>query len=382
METPKKRINIQNDDNKCFLWCHIRHLNSVDKSPQRITKEDKEFVDKLNYEGISFPVSRKDYSKIEVLIKICINTFCYENKTVYLVYLSDQKFDNNMDLLLILGYYVRIKNFNRLMFNKAKNKNKKCFCKSCLRCFSSNKVLNEHRKDCLIVNIKQNVKLESGFISFKNYSRQIPVPFKIYADFECILKSCDIGINTRKYQNHVPCNFAYNDEYNYCRRITRKHFCKNLIMTAEENEKFELANICWICDGLIENCDNKIRDHKGHVTGKYRGAAHYSCNINLKISNKVPVIFDHLKGYNSHLTFKELSRFNGLKIDVIPNGLEKYMTFTLNKNLVFIDSMLFMNSSLDKLVKNLSDKDFKYLSLEFSGEELRLEKRVFILTST
>ena len=50
------------------------------------------------------------------------------------------------------------------------------------------------------------------------------------------------------------------------------------------------------------------------------------------------------------------------------------MAFTVNRNLVFIDSMLFMNSSLDKLVKNLSDEDFKYLSGEFSGEKLKLVK--------
>ena len=86
----------------------------------------------------------------------------------------------------------------------------------------------------------------------------------------------------------------------------RKHFNKNLIMTAEENEKFEMANICWICGGLIENCDNKVRDHC-HISGKYRGAAHYSCNINLKIAKKIPVIFHSLKGYDSHLIFKELS---------------------------------------------------------------------------
>ena len=85
------------------------------------------------------------------------------------------------------------------------------------------------------------------------------------------------------------------------------------------------------------------------------------------------MIFHNLKGYDSHLIFKELSRFN-VKISVIPNGLEKYMAFTLNKNLVFIESMLFMNSSLDKLVKNLSDKDFKYLSEEFSNEQLKLVK--------
>ena len=62
-------------------------------------------------------------------------------------------------------------------------------------------------------------------------------------------------------------------------------------------------------------------------------------------------------------------------MSVIPNGLEKYMSFTLNKNIVFIDSMLFMNSSLDKLAKNLSDEDFKYLSREFSAEKLELSKK-------
>ena len=81
----------------------------------------------------------------------------------------------------------------------------------------------------------------------------------------------------------------------------------------------------------------------------------------------------NLKGYDSHLIFKELSKFDD-KISVIPNGLEKYMAFTLNNNIVCIDSMLFMNSSLDKLVKHLGDKDFKYLSEEFSGEKLKLVK--------
>ena len=109
-----------------------------------------------------------------------------------------------------------------------------------------------------------------------------------------------------------------------------------------------------------------IRDHC-HITGKYRGAAHWSCNINLKITKKVPVIFHNLRGYDLHLNFKELSKFN-CKISVIPNGLEKYMSFTLNDNIAFIDSVLFMSSSLDKLVKNLGDDDFKYLSEVFSGE--------------
>ena len=63
-----------------------------------------------------------------------------------------------------------------------------------------------------------------------------------------------------------------------------------------------------------------------------------------------------------------------MKISVIPNGLEKYMAFFLGKNLVFIDSMQFMNSSLDKLVKSLSDKNFKYLVEESGSENLEILK--------
>ena len=120
-----------------------------------------------------------------------------------------------------------------------------------------------------MINGKQNVKLEGGFISFKNYSRKIPVPFKIYADFEYILKNVDNStINKdisykRKYQDHTPCSFTYKvvcvdnkyskkialyrginaanklirlilTEYNYCRKIMKKYFCKNLIMSAEK----------------------------------------------------------------------------------------------------------------------------------------------------
>ena len=81
----------------------------------------------------------------------------------------------------------------------------------------------------------------------------------------------------------------------------------------------------------------------------------------------MPVIFHNLKGYDSHLIFSELHKFN-LKVDVISNGLEKYMPFFLGKDLAFIDSMQFMNSSLDKLVKKLSDEDFKYLVEEFGSD--------------
>ena len=100
-----------------------------------------------------------------------------------------------MDSLLAIdgnkSHYVYIKDFDRFMFHKTKNKNKRYFCESCLQCFSSRKILTEHKEICLSINGAQSVRLEKGTIEFKNYFKQIPVPFKIYADFECNLKSVE-----------------------------------------------------------------------------------------------------------------------------------------------------------------------------------------------
>ena len=77
--------------------------------------------------------------------------------------------------------YVYIKDFNGFMCNKTKNKNKKYFCKCCLQCFSSGKVLQEHKENCLIINGRQSVKLKHGLISFRNLFKQLSVPCKIYS---------------------------------------------------------------------------------------------------------------------------------------------------------------------------------------------------------
>ena len=212
---PKKvLINIRNEDDKCFLWCHVRHLNLVDNHSARISKKDRTIAGALDYFDIDFPISEKDYSKIQAKNDININVFSYDNKTVYPTYVI-------IKILIFSGdrsHYVYIKDFDRLMFSMIKNKNKKHFCRRCLQCFSCENILIKHREDCLVINGQKSVKLGKGFIGFKKFSRQIPVPFKIYANFECILK--EIGVvgddfvdegssYTRKYQNHIPCGFGY-----------------------------------------------------------------------------------------------------------------------------------------------------------------------------
>ena len=246
--------------------------------------------------------------------------FGYENKLVFPVYISDQTFKSSIGLLLLIddkSHYVYIKDFNTFMFHITKNKNKKWFCKvkSCLQCFSSENVLIKHKEDCLSISGQQSINLEKGTIEFKNYCKQLPVPFKIYADFEFNLKNieCFEGTYTKKYHEHVPCSYAYKvvciddrftkpivayrgenaaykfikailEERKYCKKIMKDQFNKNLVMT-EEEYLFQQSNNCWIFKKIIDNDDEKVRDHC-HITGKFRGSAHWDCNINFQVTKK------------------------------------------------------------------------------------------------
>ena len=216
LRSPRKGlIIIKNKDKKCFFWCHVKHINPSKEHPERILKNDKKVAEELNYNGIEFPVQEKDFNKIGIKNNICINVFGYEKRLVFPIYISDQKFEDSMNLLLLINnsksHYVYIKDFDRFIFHKTKNKNKKWFCKSYLQCFSSENILKKHEEKCLSINGKQSVKLEEGIIMFENYFKQIPVPFKTCADFECNLKKvkCNEGSYTEKYQDHIPCSFAY-----------------------------------------------------------------------------------------------------------------------------------------------------------------------------
>ena len=87
-----------------------------------------------------------------------------------------------MDLLLVtdcdISHYVYIKDFDRFMFHKTKNKNKKYFCKSCLQCFSSKNVLTKHKEVCLSINGGQSVRLEKGTMSLKIISNKYQLHLK------------------------------------------------------------------------------------------------------------------------------------------------------------------------------------------------------------
>ena len=106
----------------------------------------------------------------------------------------------------------------------------------------------------------------------------------------------------------------------------KQHFKGNFVMSADNEQRFQSSNKCWICHILF---NVGVRDHC-YVTDKYRGSAHWSSSINFKLTKNVPVIFHNLKRYDSHLIMQKIGKLD-VKVIVIPNALEEQMAFTKNK---------------------------------------------------
>ena len=314
------------------------------------------------------------------------------------------------------------------MFDQTKHNCKKHFCMYCLQCFSREDILTEHINNCLSINGKQAIKMpEKGqHVSFRNYYKQIPIPFVIYADFEAITEKVHGCLPnneksyTEAYQKHIDCGYGYklvchyNDEFSkpvqvfrgenavynfmekmieevdWCKSIMKTHFNKPLIMTEKNKLDFESSNNCHICKKRYSEKDIRVRDHC-HITGNYRGSAHQDCNLKLRLSPsniKIPVFFHNLRGYDSHFIMQQIGEIAKkhvyknkkgeecqMDINCIPNNMEKYMAFMLGKHLLFLDSFQFMSSSLDNLTKNLPDDAFIFTQQEFTDEEFNLMKQ-------
>ena len=214
----------------------------------------------------------------------------------------------------------------------------------------------------------------------------------IDADFESILVPEDNGKQNlndsyiKKYQKHVVCNNSYelvcfDDKFSkpftevmlftilsivWSEKLytvviwLKKYFSKELVLTRKGDEHFEDSTKCWICDKGYVDGVVKIRDHF-HISGTHSCSAHRDSNIKVKLNHKIPIVFHNLKNYDSNLTVQELSKSN---FKITSYALEKYMNFTINNRLMFIDSFQFLSSLLGRLVKNLCKYNFKYLSQE------------------
>ena len=328
----KATINMENKDNKCFLWSILRYLYPIEKYETRLTDKRK-YENDLNFKGIDFPVKLKDIPKFENQNPSLpgINVFSVnDNNKIYPFRFSQKNCQKTIDLFLFTKdenhHYCLRNNFSRLVRSQitSDTNSKIHICKKCLSPFTKLDLFEKHITYCSqneTVAVKMPTK--NTILNFQNQFKKLPIPFVVYVDFECFIKpinSCQPNPNnsfTQEDQKHEPSGYCLhlkglngiNDNYKpivYTKKseddnisekfikhlkmithsIYRKYYLnpKPLKLTPEEEKDFKSAKMCHICEKELLVCKKKgeifkVRDHC-HFTGKYRGAAHNQCNLN------------------------------------------------------------------------------------------------------
>ena len=419
----KAVINMKNtEDEMCFKWCIARAANMVAKHPERITPKLRDQAEKFDWRDCKFPMALDKIKFFEKRNDISVNV--YEWNAAPLRIVKEEK-PFHVDLVFLTkdsqNHFALIKNFSRFA-SSGKGQKERFFCKRCLNSFPKPESLKKHKEICGEF-AAAKVELAGGKCSFKNWERTMHVPVVCYADFESILKPCFEGNKTHE---HIPCGFCFHlvspfvemdpvlkraeNETNQLpqdfireliSRVKQAHLSlpkKEMIpLNSEEWKKFRESEVCWLCKKQFgEKTLSKVRDHC-HYTGKFRGAAHQSCNLKFQRPKFTPVFFHNLQNYDAHLFVRALGLMDEvLSIKCIPNNDEKYISFSLKfelkritkwdfkteewKEVVvkheirFLDSLKFTLSGLEGLVKNLSREDLEETT-RFFGEKIDLVSR-------
>ena len=436
LKNKKAIINMKNQDEECFKWCVLRALYPKDKNTERIDKDLKSKQDTLNMKGIRYPVNFRDIDRFESQNPEISITILGYNKDEQVYPLKISKYTgckNNIVLLLLKdgenSHYCLVKNLSALLQSQINNhKGIRNICLNCFNGFNTPDSLNKHKEYCYNNECVKIVMPPPGtYLRFKNFLHSEKAPFAIYADFESLIKpmhNCDPDPNksyTKKYQKHEPISFSYyinSSIKGVYEPVLRKYTKtkpedadamdvfikwleedvkaianieeKKMVFTKEDREQFNKASDCWICGEYLGN--DRVRDHC-HYTGRYRGAAHNSCNLKYRKPKSISVFFHNLSGYDSHLFIKKLGTPDKKEnIDCIPNNEEKYISFSktiktghyTNKKgevkdktfkIVFKDSLKFMSSSLGALVNNLPKDAFKNLLKYFTPKQAEILKQ-------
>ena len=404
----KSIINIKNDDQFCFLWCILAHLFPVEDHKNR-TSSYSIHTNKLILNGLEFPMKIKDIPKFENLNNLNVNVFEL-TKTVLTPIHTNTNYDQpQIDLLLYQNHYCLITKLHCLI---NKDSHMKWVCRRCLTAFSSEHILSQHIDRCQKQQPTNITFSWKDHLKFEDYHMKVPVPIRVYADFECINLKSDFreaapqvlykqipiavgfylispfGNNYSSYLGE-SCVTWFVNEMLTLEKIANIYFETNIPLEIEEGEaaraasqesfqqSAQLPKVCWLFEQLLG--EDTVRDHD-HLTGKYRGAAHNMCNLNCKksqVRSFVPIFFHNFSGYDCHLIFEELltSAYNlKLPINIIPKSIENYVSVQVGC-LRFLDSYRFLSSSLQKLITSLND--FPYMQNEGLTDDLFKKKLAY-----
>ena len=422
LKSKKAIINIQNKDTRCFGYAILAALKNLPRNAERAHLY-LPFFQEQGLHNLQYPVHPQDVPEIEQQLHLKINVFSFyddEGKGRYPLYVSkNEEYTTEIDLLYWNEHYAWIKNFSRFIYDLSPAHRPKFFCKRCFGLFLNSETFHRHHKICDRPDFDSMIFLfpsEGTTLKFHNSRHQLKVPFIIYADFESLLLPEDAPIphanqvkrrRTTLIDRHVPCaagiyvvsanailfpptyesftgenvvQWFLNRLFDISENIkTILSDPKRLVMTQADWATFNASSFCWICKEAFDlrKPETKVRDHD-HLTGQFRGAAHSECNLQLQQTRKLPVFLHNFRGYDAHIITRALDAFPQMKISVIGQSYEKYLTLSFGQQIIFKDSYQFLGFSLAQLTKELLSSGstvFAHLRKQFpniTDEEFKL----------
>ena len=455
-------INVENTDQACFQWSILSARYPATDNTDRVSNytPHKNFLNMDNIPTPT-PLCKKVFERfLSQNPSVHLNVYLFDEDDGIIPFFCDPTNPQKAIDLLFLphrdsanGHYVWIKHFSRLISDVTNHRGKKLVCRRCFAWFTSEDRLNKHLEDCSVLTSESGMKkmfphckecdaYQEGcsdceaetIVSFKNFKAKQPIPAFMVADFESYLKP--VEENTRGLLHHhhpisfgikvvvappyrqLECFRQYVNQHviveTNSEQLSKKFLEKVLSLGNElyhiisnhheliqwdnlEKEEFLNSWICHICEKPIGNQFDKVADHD-HLTGRFRGPAHNSCNLNYNFDKlKIPVVLHNYRGYDSKMIMQDIGKLHPSltsNLNVLAQNSEQFKTMSLGR-IRFIDSFLHLPSSLCQLVKNLAaevkqdiiqaKKVFHHLASEFgylNDEDfsLLLRKGVFPYT--
>ena len=407
-------LNVQNNDNYFFIWSILASLHLCENNYPNRVKNYVQYFNELNFQGFDFTNGFKcsDVHRFNELINLSVNIYelnFYQDEDKWKHNLIPTEISKNgsdkvVDLLIYKNHYALIKKLHVFLGD-----HKKSFvCRRCLNSYTCENALINHKEKCENDNICTIRTSNESHLYWKKHFHKNSLYFRIVADFEAdnekdntkignkttniykqkpvlngyyIISELDDVLKSGYYESPL----GYNNVDWFVKEVIKlenkiafyfKETKKDIIMTQEDEENYKNNNICQFCEKNIES--DKVRDHC-HLTGKYRGPSHNICNINVKQkdSNFIPFAFHNFSNYDCHMFFKSLVdlKKDKVKFEIIPKTNEEYISVRYGC-IIFIDSYRFLSESLDKVVKNSDEDDFKILKKEFSNKWQYLKKKL------
>ena len=407
-------LNIQNIVKYCFIWSILASLHPCENNYPNRVNNSSQYFNELKFQNFDFTNGFKcsDVHEFNELNNLSVNIYelnFYQDgdkwkHNLLPTEISKNGSDKVVDLLTYKNHYALIEKLHVFLGNH----NKSFVCRRCLNSYTYENASIKRKEKCGDDNKCTIRTSNESHLYWKKHFYKNPLKFRIIADFEADNEKDDskIGNKTTNIYKQKPILNGYyiiselndvlkSDYYEspldydnvdwFVKEVIKlenkmtfyfKETKKDIIMKQEDEEDFKNNNICRFCEK--ELLSDKVRDHC-HLTGKYRGPSHIICNINVneKDSNFIPFVFHNFSNYDCHMFFKRLVdlKKDEVKFENIPKTNEEYISVRYGciRN---IDSYRFLSESLDKLVKNLDEDDFKILKKEFPDKWQYLIKKL------